>query len=176
MSGRNETKVEFLSVVAKQYPTRIGVLTQKVGSLKFAEINFDPKDEAVDTIMTKGIKLPEGTVILPCLALDIHMEVIRLRLSNLPFLGEQALLEGLQKSLGRYGEILDVGMLLEATTGTYMCTGYAVLNIVSIDKQYQKFTHLIPWNEAKEQGFYAVWNQMPTYCRYCHEEGHPVLD
>lgn len=22
--------------------------------------------------------------------------------------------------------------------------------------------------------FFAVWNQMPTYCRYCHEGGHAV--
>ena len=67
---------------------------------------------------------------LPCRALDSQMKVVRLRLSNLSFLNESALLAGLQKSLQRYGDILDVGILLEPTTGTYMCTGYATLNTV----------------------------------------------
>ncbi|KAG0760925.1 hypothetical protein G6F62_000371 [Rhizopus arrhizus] len=28
----------------------------------------------------------------------------------------------------------------------------------------------------KMKGFYAVWSDMPTYCRYCHTEGHVVPD
>jgi hypothetical protein len=41
MTGRKETKIEFLNLTAKQYPSRVDVLTQQVGSFKFAEINFD---------------------------------------------------------------------------------------------------------------------------------------
>ncbi|KAG1034027.1 hypothetical protein G6F43_013470 [Rhizopus delemar] len=104
------------------------------------------------------------------------MQVVRLRLSNLPFLGEKALLEGLKTSLQIYGEILDVGILLEPNTGTYMCTGYAILNVFSQEHIFEPLTHLIPWDERREQGFYAVWNQMPHYCRYCHEEGHVVVN
>jgi hypothetical protein len=91
-------------------------------------------------------------------------------------LSESALLEGLQKSLKVYGEILDVGILLEPITHTYMCTGYAVLNVSSQHIKFKQLTHLIPWDEKREQSFYAVWNQMPHYCRYCHEEGHVVVD
>ncbi|KAG1312030.1 hypothetical protein G6F64_003355 [Rhizopus arrhizus] len=29
---------------------------------------------------------------------------------------------------------------------------------------------------AEDEGFYAVWIDMPTYCRYCHAEGHAVPD
>ncbi|KAG1367181.1 hypothetical protein G6F61_013130 [Rhizopus arrhizus] len=103
--------------------------------------NFDPDDTALNDFLTNGIKFADNSTIIPCRALDSQMEVIRLRLSNLPFMGESALLEGI---------------LLKPTTRTYMCTGYAILNC--------------------EQGFYAVWNQMPHYCRYCHEEGHVVVD
>ncbi|KAG1320204.1 hypothetical protein G6F57_019730 [Rhizopus arrhizus] len=144
--------------------------------MKFAEINFDPDDIALNDFLTNGLKFADNSIILPCRALDSQMEVIRLRLSNLPFLSESALLEGLQKSLTVYGEILDVGILLEPITHTYMCTGYAVLNVSSQNIKFKQLTHLIPWDEKREQSFYAVWNQMPHYCRYCHEEGHVVVD
>lgn len=91
------------------------------------------------------------------------MQLIRLCLSDLPFLGEMALLEGLQKSLRKYGDSLDVGILLEPIPGTYMYTGYAVLNVSSKATQFESLTHLISWNEQSECGFYAVWNQMPFY-------------
>ncbi|KAG1085913.1 hypothetical protein G6F40_014070 [Rhizopus arrhizus] len=144
--------------------------------MKFAEINFDPDDIALNDFLTNGLKFADNSIIIPCRALDSQMEVIRLRLSNLPFLSESALLEGLQKSLKVYGEILDVGILLEPITHTYMCTGYAVLNVSFQNIKFKQLTHLIPSDEKLEQSFYAVWNQMPHYCRYCHEEGHVVVD
>ncbi|KAG1048106.1 hypothetical protein G6F43_009480 [Rhizopus delemar] len=104
------------------------------------------------------------------------MQVVRLRLSNLPFLNEKTLMKGLEKSLRKYGDILDVGILLEPTTGTYMCTGYAVLNVASKTETFEPLTHLIPWDEQRECGFYAVWNQVPVYCCYCHEKGHVVAN
>ncbi|KAG0778726.1 hypothetical protein G6F17_012772 [Rhizopus arrhizus] len=94
MTGRKESKVEFLSLIAKQYPSRVGVITQQVGSMKFAEINFDPDDTALNDFLTNGIKFADDSIIIPCRALDSQMEVIRFRLSNLPFMGERALLEG----------------------------------------------------------------------------------
>ncbi|KAG0805933.1 hypothetical protein G6F16_013995 [Rhizopus arrhizus] len=57
-----------------------------------------------------------------------------------------------------------------------MCTGYAVLNVSFQNIKFKQLTHLIPSDEKLEQSFYAVWNQMPHYCRYCHEEGHVVVD
>ncbi|KAG0934421.1 hypothetical protein G6F29_010006 [Rhizopus arrhizus] len=176
MTGRKESKVEFLSLIAKQYPSRVGVITQQVGSMKFPEINFDPDDIVLNDFLTNSIKFVDNSIIIPWRALDSQMEVIRLRLLNLPFLGESALLEGLQKSLKVYGELLEVGILLEPITHTYMCTGYAVLNVSSQNIKFKQLTHLIPWDEKREQSFYAVWNQMPHYCRYCHEEGHVVVD
>jgi hypothetical protein len=63
----------------------VGVITQQVGSMKFAEINFDPDDIALNDFLTNGLKFADNSIIIPCRALDSQMEVIRLRLSNLPF-------------------------------------------------------------------------------------------
>ncbi|KAG1049071.1 hypothetical protein G6F43_008584 [Rhizopus delemar] len=79
-----------------------------------------------------------------------------------PFLNEKIMMKGLEKSLRKYGGILDVGILLEPATGTYTCTGYAVLNVASKTETFESLTHLIPWDEQWECSFYAVWNQMPV--------------
>ncbi|KAG1184668.1 hypothetical protein G6F36_007522 [Rhizopus arrhizus] len=176
MTERKESKIEFLHLVAQQYSSQVGAFPQQLGTLKFAEINFVPDDDALSNYLVNGITFADKSTILPCRALDTHMQVVRLRLSNLPFLNEKALMKGLEKNLRKYGDILNIGILLEPTTGTYMCTGYAVLIMASKTETFEPLTHLIPWDEQRKCGFYAVWNQMPVYCRYCHEEGHVVAN
>ncbi|KAG1048416.1 hypothetical protein G6F43_009192 [Rhizopus delemar] len=139
--------------------------------MKYAEINFDPDDIALNDILINGIKFVDNSIIIPCRALDSQMEIICLHLSNLPFLGESALLE----SLKVYGEILDVRILLKSTTRTYMCTGYTVLNVSSQHIKFKQLTHLIPWDEKREQSFYAVWNQISHYYRYCYEKWRVIV-
>ncbi|KAG1306000.1 hypothetical protein G6F64_007933 [Rhizopus arrhizus] len=176
MTQRNETPLELMTLVKDQYPTRIGVLAKKEGNRKIAEINFAIGDEAYDQILKNGITfVSDKTILLPCPALDSDYNVVRIRLANLPFLPEKELLPGLQQSLKRYGNILDVGICREPTTGTYMCTGYAVLNIPPSNKEFWSLTHNIQWCDT-EVGFYAVWSDMPHYCCFCHEEGHVVVN
>lgn len=95
MSNRLESKVEFLKLVAQQCPFRVGVLTLQTGSPKFAKINFDPKDAALQNFIDQGLKFIDSPVVLPCKALDSSMKVVRLRLSNFPFLSESELFNDL---------------------------------------------------------------------------------
>lgn len=76
-----------------------GVFTLEAGSLKFAKINFEPEDDALQDILTKKLKFADSSIIIPCEALYTSMQVVGLLLSNLPFLPETELLEGLQRSL-----------------------------------------------------------------------------
>lgn len=119
------------------------VPTQQVGSLKFAETDFDLVDDALNAFLDNGIKFADNSVTIPCRALDHHMQVVRLRLSNPSFLGEGVLLEDLQKEFAEIWEYLNVGILLEPTTGTYMCTRYAILKVASRAQQFEHLTHLI---------------------------------
>ncbi|KAG1452908.1 hypothetical protein G6F46_009501 [Rhizopus delemar] len=149
MAGRKEIKLEPLHLASRQYFSRVGVLTQQSGSLKFAEIKFDPADTALTDFLTSGIRLNDNSTLLP------HRE-----------------LESQIKSLKQHRDILDIGILPEPTTVTYMCTDYAVLDVISKTKKFKSLTHLIPWGEKEKYGFYAVWIQMPHYYRYCYEGGH----
>ncbi|KAG1157862.1 hypothetical protein G6F37_006318 [Rhizopus arrhizus] len=95
--------------------------------MKFAEINFDPDDIALNDFLTNDIQFADR-------------------------------------------------VLLKPTARTYICTGYAVLNVSSQHTKFKQLRHFIPRDEKLEQGFYAVWNQTLRYCRYCHEEGHVVVN
>ncbi|KAG1124326.1 hypothetical protein G6F42_009728 [Rhizopus arrhizus] len=177
MTDRSESPVQLMALIAKQFPSRIAVATTKEGSRKIAEINFDPLDPAIDQILKDGITFENDAVrLLPCRALDPAVPLVRLRLSNLPFLKEDILKEQLKMSLEPYGIVLDLGILRESHTGTYMDTGYAILSVPKNDDRFSPLSHHLPWYQSEDEGFYAVWSDMPTYCRYCHAEGHAVPD
>ncbi|EIE90146.1 hypothetical protein RO3G_14874 [Rhizopus delemar RA 99-880] len=121
MTDRSGLPVQLMTLIAKQFPSRIAVATTKEGSRKMAEINFDPSDSAIDHILKDGITFENDAVrLLPCRALDPAVPLVRLRLSNLPFLKEDILKEQLKMSLEPYGSALDLGILRESHTGTYM--------------------------------------------------------
>ncbi|KAG0873001.1 hypothetical protein G6F15_010976 [Rhizopus arrhizus] len=177
MTDRSESPVQLMALIAKQFPLRIAVATTKEGSRKIAEINFDPLDPAINQILKDGITFENDAVrLLPCRALDPAVPLVRLRLSNLPFLKEDILKEQLKMSLEPYGSVLDLGILRESHTGTYMGTGYAILSVPKNDDRFSPLSHHLPWYQSEDEGFYAVWSDMPTYCRYCHAEGHAVPD
>ncbi|KAG1374967.1 hypothetical protein G6F61_008872 [Rhizopus arrhizus] len=177
MTDRSESPVQLMALIAKQFPSRIAVATTKEGSRKIAEINFDPLDPAIDEILKDGITFENDAVrLLPCRALDPAVPLVRLRLSNLPFLKEDILKEQLKMSLEPYGSVLDLGILRESHTSTYMGTGYDILSVPKNDDRSSPLSHHLPWYHSEDEGFYAVWSDMPTYCRYCHAEGHTVPD
>ena len=58
-----------------------------------------------------------------------------------------------------------------------MCSGFAVLNVKNSKVfKFLPLTHVIPWADSEDLSFYAVWKQMPHYCKYRHAEGHTVAD
>lgn len=56
MTGSKEIKFEFLRLTVDQYPLRVGVLTQQISSLKFAEIDFDSADDALLKSLQKSLQ------------------------------------------------------------------------------------------------------------------------
>ena len=66
--------------------------------------------------MEKSHYMDNKEVIMPCRALAIDMELIRVRLSKLSFFEEADLLQGLEKSLSPCRQILDVDIFAEPVT------------------------------------------------------------
>jgi hypothetical protein len=143
--------------------------------MRVAEINFDIEDPAHKSILEKGVAFADESIIIPCRACEQGSLAVHLELSNLPFTTEKNLSDGLCKSLSLYGDVLDVGTLVEATSDTYMCTGYAILDRSRRSGQFKPLTHAIPWTGGGTKNhFYAVWSDMGNYCPRCHSEDHTL--
>ncbi|CEG76830.1 hypothetical protein RMATCC62417_11671 [Rhizopus microsporus] len=92
MTHRCESPVQLMVIIKEQCSSRVGVIAKKKGSHKIAEINFDPADRAISEILHSGIRFDDlKTILIPCHALDDDFNVVRVRLSNLPFLKKDML-------------------------------------------------------------------------------------
>ncbi|KAG1148478.1 hypothetical protein G6F37_011600 [Rhizopus arrhizus] len=94
---------------------------QSVYGLNCETISITNRYSAIDHILKDGITFENDAVkLLSCRALDPAVPLVRLRLSNLPFLKEDILKEQLKMSLEPHGFVLDLGILQEFHSSTYM--------------------------------------------------------
>jgi hypothetical protein len=105
MASRAELPMQLMSLIVRQFPSWIAVATTEEGGWKIAEINFDSLDPAIDILKDCIIFENNTARLLPCWALDTIVSLIRIWLSNLPFLKKQ-----LKTSLKSYGSVLDLGI------------------------------------------------------------------
>ncbi|SAL97434.1 hypothetical protein [Absidia glauca] len=176
IGAANITHLQSYKYILEQYPTRVAVVPISQGPRRLVEVNFDVDDPNINIALTNGLKVASSnSLIIPCLAINVKesdLNIVRLSLTRLPLLRESKLLDGLKLSLAKYGSIIDVGIYREQSTQTYMGTGYAILNR-SNTKGLEPLTHNIAWDDSMA-GYYATWEDMPKWCRYCHSEGHLV--
>jgi hypothetical protein len=64
-------------------------------------------------------------------------------------------------SLDPYGSVLNLGILRELYTSTYIGSDYAILSLLKDDGRFSPLSHHLPWYESEDEGFYAVWSDMP---------------
>ncbi|KAI8327019.1 hypothetical protein BD560DRAFT_107435 [Blakeslea trispora] len=56
-----------------------------------------------------------------------------------------------------------------------MGSGYAVLGKPQ-NSSFLELAHTVSWCESEDQFFHCTWNNMPTWCRYCHQTGHTKFE
>ncbi|KAI8061283.1 hypothetical protein BDF21DRAFT_348043, partial [Thamnidium elegans] len=66
--------------------------------------------------------------------------------------------------------IVDLGLNYESDMGWFMGTGYVILQ-QDLEKNYVTLSHKLPWGNTDD-----FFPDMPTWCRYCHEDGHTKYD
>ncbi|CAO3688457.1 unnamed protein product [Rhizopus stolonifer] len=131
---------------------------------------------------TKGAFLFDiSPLVYPHAVLGESVKVVNLKLTHLPMLPAEEVKNGLAKSLAVFGDIIDVGILTDTATGFFMGAGYVVLNIhqdssVIEEQKSQTLSHKISWYESPDDFFHATWNNMPTWCRYCHKKGYTKIE
>jgi hypothetical protein len=65
-------------------------------------------------------------------------------LTDIPYLPDDELEQGLKQAVGHFGTILDIGLNQESTDGWFMGSDYAVIQQDEV-KTYPELHHTIPW-------------------------------
>ncbi|KAI9358470.1 hypothetical protein BD770DRAFT_296186, partial [Pilaira anomala] len=156
------TDQQCMIELKKQHPKVHACLPLNEGSIRYLEVYVTSTNDTND-IQRNGLIFPDAHIqVLPCKAINDQAKIIKLKLSHLPMFPTDEVLAGLKTSL--------------AVFGLFMGSGYAVIDIQqnseTPDVKYQKLSHQISWMESTTDTFRATWNNMPTWCRYCHQDGH----
>lgn len=163
--------------LSNQHPKIHAFTIVNDGPTRYLEVYLDPKYD-INDIKNTGVTFAKANVkILPCTAIKEESSIVRLKLSHLPMFVPEEVLAGLSKSLAIFGTILDIGITTHQATGMFMGTGYAVLDIykkpgTTATEKFVPLSHQISWMEDTKEMFRATWNSMPTWCRFCHKDGH----
>lgn len=174
------TDQQCMIILKEQHPSVHACVPLNDGPRRYLEVYITPQNDNND-ILNQGLIFKEANLrIYPRASLDDNAKTVNLKLNHLPLLPKKDILSGLQRSLAVFGEIMDVGITTEAATGFFMGSGYAVLNVQQAAdtteiKKFQELSHQISWCETSNF-FHATWNNMPTWCRYCHKEGHTKFE
>ena len=167
---RNDYDVHAAMVVLReQHPTAFGCVPMKDGNKHYLEV-YSKNVKEHDHLKEVGLRFTKSKLtILPCTARNDTSKVVTLKLSNVPMFPQ--VLEGLERSLKPFREILDIGLHVHLKSRHFMGQAYAVLDIGQDEKEYQTLRHTINYDETNDS-FQLTWSNMPTWCRYCHAEGH----
>lgn len=174
------TDQQSMLLLKEQHPNVHACVPLSDGPRRYLEVYITPQNDSND-IAQKGLTFPEvNLVVYSRAALGESAKVVNLKLTHLPMLPAEEVKNGLAKSLAVFGDIMDVGISTDTATGFFMGGGYAVLNIqqdpsVLNEQKFQTLSHQISWCESPDDLFHATWNNMPTWCRYCHKEGHTKI-
>lgn len=123
VTSRPESQHELFKIIATQFPNRWGEPSRII------EIHF-LKSIDKDYAITTGLVFTDTNKrIIPTRALNRESKVVRLHLTDLPFLSEDDILFGLRQSLKRYEHVSDLGISYGRNYNTYVGQGYAVLDI-----------------------------------------------
>jgi hypothetical protein len=171
--------LQSMMLLKEQYPNVYACVPLNDGPRRYLEVYITKKDDS-SNILENGLYFKESNlVVYPCTALPDSAKILKIKLSNLPMLPKDEVLAGLRQSLTLFGNIIDVGIAAEPNTGLFMGTGYEVLNVEQAANKENKFlelSHQLSWCESESEVLHATWQNMPTWCRYCHKEGHTKFD
>jgi hypothetical protein len=171
------TDQQAMTAIKVQHPGSHACSPLSDGPTRYLEVYIYPHNDK-NAIGKNGVVFENSNLrILPCKAIDDTAKAIQLKLSHLPMFTPEEVLEGLKTSLGVFGEIVDLGIYTDSASGFFMGSGYAVINTfqdkdMPKEQKYVELSHQISWCESEDEFFHATWNNMPTWCRYCHKEGH----
>ncbi|KAG1175564.1 hypothetical protein G6F36_011073 [Rhizopus arrhizus] len=170
------TDLQCMQELKNQHPNVYTCNILRDSSTQYLElyIEQDENEILINGVVFSKLKLR----VTPRQDVDDTVKMIRVKLSHLPMLPREAVLEGLKKSLSPFGQLKDVGIHTEATTGFFMGAGYAVLavpieNTDQVSSIYQELYHNIQYcHKIGHTKFDCEKSKARIVCYSCHQFGH----
>ncbi|OAD74256.1 hypothetical protein PHYBLDRAFT_167677 [Phycomyces blakesleeanus NRRL 1555(-)] len=121
-------------------------------------------------ICTKGFPVGDQTY-FPSMGIAPGTTILRISLTQLPFLPRPLLEETIKTALAAYGTVREVGLHLRS--GFFDGSGFAYLERpLRPDLTLAKLSYKIPYNGGL--CFLGTWKQMGHHCNYCKDMGHDI--
>jgi hypothetical protein len=175
------TDQQCMIALKQQHPNVHACVPLSDGPCRYLEVYITKQNDQNDIANTGIVFRDFKLQVFPCSAIEDTAKIIKLKLSHVPLFTKDEVLDGLKQSLEIFDKVLDVGITTEAETGFFMGAGYAVLNVYQPadtpdSLKFQELSHQLNWCESDAEFFHATWNNMPTWCRYCHKDGHTKFE
>ncbi|KAI9480429.1 MAG: hypothetical protein EXX96DRAFT_633895 [Benjaminiella poitrasii] len=133
-----------IRLITTQHPGILGCLVLNDGPRRYLEVYIHKSKDSNDIFENGLVDRQQKLIILPCRALPDSSKIVNIKLTVLPMLPHQEVLQGLKQSLKPFGNIIDVGINVIPGTSVFMGTGYAVLEIsAKPEKHFQGLAHTI---------------------------------
>ncbi|KAI9471417.1 hypothetical protein BDB00DRAFT_776766, partial [Zychaea mexicana] len=177
VSSRPGKVTDILKLLTEQYAHINGVQHHTEGPRVILEVYFQQPDD-YRRALEQGLEFLKQTFIHGTPGLHPTAQIKKIRLTQLPFLSPEALVQGLQTTMAMYGRVMDVGVYRDQTTNLFMGNGFAVIDQQPLEGE-QAFTtldHHIPWCGDENNLVYGTFSDMKPHCSRCHSASHVVRD
>ncbi|KAK4517257.1 RNA 3'-terminal phosphate cyclase [Mucor velutinosus] len=158
-----------LCVLRSQFPDALGLRIRNVSqTTKYFEINFRTA-EARETALKKEFTY-EGKQVIVSRTYPKDATIVRVSVSNLPYEDEETLKDAMSTIFGKYGEILEMGLLHTVHGHFFTGRGFVTLNLIP-GKEYAPLVPLIDSWESGETLKITYTGMKPT-CSRCNVTDH----
>ncbi|KAK4509431.1 uncharacterized protein ATC70_007783 [Mucor velutinosus] len=156
-------------VLRSQFPDALGLRIRNVSqTTKYFEINFRTA-EAREAALKKEFTY-EGKQVIVSRTYPKDATIVRVSVSNLPYEDEETLKDAMSTIFGKYGEILEMGLLHTVHGHFFTGRGFVTLNLIP-GKEYAP---LVPQINSWESGetLKITYTGMKPTCSRCHVTDH----
>ncbi|KAK4518333.1 uncharacterized protein ATC70_001686 [Mucor velutinosus] len=156
-------------VLRSQFPDALGLRIRNVSqTTKYFEINFRTA-EAREAALKKEFTY-KGMQVIVSRTYPKDATIVRVSVSNLPYEDEETLKDAMSTIFGKYGEILEMGLLHTVHGHFFTGRGFVTLNLIP-GKEYAPLVPLINSWESGETLKITYTGMKPT-CSRCHITDH----
>lgn len=135
-------------MLKEQHPNVPACVPLNDGPRRYLEMYITQQNDHNNIVNNRLVFPKVNLQIHPQASLDYSAKIFNLKLTHLPLIPKEEVPAGLQQSLAGFGEIMNVGISTESSTGFFVGTGHAALNVqkdsnVSEVKVFQELCHQI---------------------------------